>query len=80
MKTMTISGNNKTFLLVNTTDYNKDSKWTVNATDMVGLKNLGVDLDDDYYFKINDDYLKIDEMKIGDVLILDIGCYLMRVG
>lgn len=69
---MEIFGDIRTYLVVNTTEYNNDGKWAVQSAHLDELNALGFEVED---------VLKISLMSIGEVLSdwdYD-GCMVIRV-
>lgn len=67
-----IAGNIKMFVLINTTNYNKDGEYSVTVGNLNEMKELGFDTEEE----INAlDMLEVDSMITTDF----VGCYVMRI-
>ena len=67
-----IAGNIKMFVLINTTKYNEDGKYSVIVGNLNEMKELGFDTEEE----INAlDMLEVDSMITTDF----VGCYVMRI-
>lgn len=67
-----INGNVKMFVIINTTNYNKDGKYGVTVCNFEELFELG--------FDEREDKKKLDDMEVDDLILTDyVGCYVMRI-
>lgn len=55
----TIDGDIGVYTVINTTEYNNDTQWSVTTAGITELANLGFD---------DDDVARIDRMNVGEVL------------
>lgn len=56
---MTIFGDVKTFIVINTVEYNNDGRWSATSVNQLGLEGLGFDAEDRE---------RIGELSVGDSL------------
>lgn len=64
-------GNVKMFVIINTTNYNKDGKYGVTICNFAELFELG--------FDERKDKQKLDEMEVEDLMLTDVGSYVIRI-
>ena len=67
-----IAGNIKMFVLINTTNYNKDGEYSVTVGNLNEMKELGFDTEEE----IN----ALDMLEVDSIITTDfVGCYVMRI-
>ena len=67
----TIEGNNKRFVVINSTNYNEDNNYSVKVVDSNELAEIGFD---------KENMLKLSTMKVDDLCYTDyVGCYVIRI-
>ena len=67
-----IVGNIKMFVLINTTNYNKDGEYSVTVGNLNEMKELGFDTEEE----IN----ALDMLEVDSIITTDfVGCYVMRI-
>ena len=66
-----IQGNNKMFVVINSTKYNEDNNYSVQVANLNELAELGFD---------KEQREKLDEAKVDDLMFTDYtGCYVIRI-
>lgn len=66
-----IQGNNKMFVVINSTNYNNDNNYSVQVANLSELAELGFD---------KEQRNKLDEADVDDLMFTDYtGCYVIRI-
>ncbi len=75
-----IEGDVRRYAVINTTEYNEDGRYGIQVSDYDGLRELGVNYDDDVAIVGSGRFCKVMDMNVGDVATTDYkGAYLMRL-
>lgn len=75
-----IEGDVRRYAVINTTEYNEDGRYGIQVSDYDGLRELGVNYDDEIAIVGSGNFCRVVDMKVGDVATTDyVGAYLMRL-
>lgn len=75
-----IEGDVRRYAVINTTEYNNDGRYAIQVSDYDGLRDLGIQYDDEISIVSDGHFCKVVDMNVGDVATTDyVGAYLMRL-
>lgn len=72
-------GDVRVFICINTIEYNNDGQYAITTVTYDELANIGFDTDDNYDVVNTERTMKIDDMRIGDIVEGMTQAFLIRV-